>query len=241
MDIITVEWFGMQIMRPNNLITNLVVGVVGVCLFIWLGKKNTGKDPYLTHWQWFFLLVGLGGATGGVAHALNYDFPQLRHTYIHKVAWTLGGIGLFLGERACISFLPNKSVRSILFKVVFVKLICYIFLLYYSQLYLKDVFNHFFIVVTNTALAMLGVIFSTHVYSYLKNNNPGSIYVMAGILPLLLTVVLYVNKISLSIWFDFNDISHLLEIFCIVMVYLGVIKGYPYIESSLTYKRPLTT
>lgn len=237
MDIITVEWFGVQVVRPNNLLTNLVVGVVGVILFRLIDMKNVSNDPYLALWQWFFLFVGLGGATGGVAHALNYDFPEVRHTYIHKIAWTLGGIGLFMGERACISFLSQKNIRSVLMALVSLKLVFYLFFLFYSQMYQRGNFNHFDIVRYNTAFALLGIILPMHIYSYFRDNNVGSVYVAGGILSLISTIFLYNYKISIHQWFDFNDISHFIEIFCLIMIYNGVVTGYGLVHSFLSNKR----
>ncbi len=234
MEIIETEWFGVPIMRPNNLLTNQVVGIAGAILSYLIWKKNVWKDPYLTSWQWFFLLVGLGGALGGIAHGFNYDFPETRHTFIHKLAWTVGGIGLFMGERACISFLPSKGVRKVLMGVVTVKLVFYLCYLYYSQIFQKGNFNHFDIVRYNTAFALLGIILTTHIYSLIRDNNSGSWYVIGGILSLIPVIFIYNYKISLHQWFDFNDISHFIEIICIVCIYLGVVKGYPGIHSSLS-------
>ena len=189
---------------------------------------NTQGDPYLRNWSLFFLFVGLGGALGGWAHGFNYDFPEVRHTFLHKIAWTVGGIGLYFGELASIGLLRSEKWRSILRIVVTIKLIAYIVLLYYSQIMEMGSFNHFDIVRFNSAGTLLGVILPVQIFSYLKLKNPGAIYALIGILALFGTVFVYNNKINLHAWMDFNDISHVIEMFTLIMLYIGVVKGYPY-------------
>jgi len=225
-EFVVVEWLGITWFRPNNLITNLIVGIVGVILCIRVYQMNQRRDTYLYYWMLFFLLVGVGGAIGGFAHAFNYDFPEIRHTFLHKIAWTVGGVGLLAGQIASIMLLRSQILRQILSIVSISVTVFYIFMLYYSQLYQIGAFNHFELVRYNSAFAVVGIIFSIHVYSYLKDKNPGALYVGLGILSLVLTIPLYNFQISLHEWFDYNDISHFLEIFCLILIYMGVRKGY---------------
>ena len=234
MDFITVEWLGITWVRPNNLLTNLVVGVVGVILAYQIHKRNTNKDPYLYLWMGFFLVVGLGGAIGGFAHAFNYEFPEVRHTYLHKIAWTVGGIGLFLGEMAALYLIPNARFRTLLRIVCILVLGYYMFYLYYSQHYNLGNFNHFDIVRFHSMFALLGIILPIHIYSLIAHQNKGTWYFLAGIATLATTVIFYNFQISFHAWFDFNDISHVLEIICLALICKGILVGYPIVRGKVS-------
>lgn len=227
MDFITVEAFGITWVRPNNLLTNQLVGIFGIILFYQIKKFNRQKDPYLRLWAWFFLLIGLGGALGGFAHGLNIDFPAVKHTTLHKVAWTIAGTGLFLGEIASLYLYKKPKIQRILLWVAYVQFSLYIVVLFYSQIYHRDDFNHFNIPRFNSAFAMLGVILPAHIYAYVKDRNPALFYLLGGIAFLIGTVIFYNFSISFHPWFDYNDISHVLEIICLALIARGVIKGYP--------------
>lgn len=232
MDFITVEWLGITWVRPNNLLTNLVVGVVGVILAYQIHQRNTNKDPYLYLWMGFFLVVGLGGAIGGFAHAFNYEFPEVRHTYLHKIAWTVGGVGLFLGEMAALYLVPNTRVRNLLRILCILVLGYYMFYLYYSQHYTLGNFNHFDIVRFHSMFALLGIILPIHIYSLIAYQNKGTWYFLAGIATLATTVIFYNFQISFHEWFDFNDISHALEIICLALICKGILVGYPIVKEK---------
>lgn len=226
MDFITVELFGITWFRPNNLLTNILVGMVGIYLFLRVDRKNQQKDSYLYLWMGFFLLVGLGGTIGGFAHAFNYDFPEVRHTYLHKIAWSVGGAGLFLGELAAIQFIPNKTIRKVLQVLSTLVLLYYIFFLYYSHEYNLGNFNHFDIVRFHSVYALLVVILPIHIFSLIQRQNTGAWWVIGGIATLATTVIFYNYKISFHEWFDFNDISHFLEIICLILMCIGILEGY---------------
>lgn len=225
-DIVRIELFGILLVRPNNLLTNLVVAVFGYILFKAVRKQNTQNEPALNDWSLFFLMLGIGGGLGGFAHAFNYDFPEVQHTFFHKFAWTAGGFALFFGERAAIRLFDQAGLRKALLTFSAIKLTFYVVFLYYSQFFLQGAFNHFDIVRINSAIAILGLMLPSHLLSYLRVKNPGRLWVIAGILSLTLTVVVYNLQISLHRWFDFNDISHAIEIVCVWMMFKGVQEGY---------------
>ncbi len=221
-DIIITEWIGITIFRPNNLITNLIVGVIGAILTWKLYQKNSGNSTFLYYWMGFFFFIGLGGAIGGIAHALNYDYPEIKHTYLHKVAWTVAGFGLFFGEMGSLQLLQNKRLQYILQGVMVFKLLFFIFYLYYSQMYLIGNFNHFDIVRFNSAFAVLGVMLPCQIYFYLTQKNVGAFFVIGGIFSLPFTILFYNLKINFAQWFDYNDISHLIEIICLILMFIGI-------------------
>ncbi len=231
---IITEWFGITIFRPNNLITNFIVGAIGALLAWRLWKNSTYKNPFLYYWMGFFLFVGLGGAAGGVAHGLNYDFPEIRHTYLHKFAWVLGGLGLFLGEMGSLQLLSNSKLRNGLQMLMVSKLLFYVFYLYYSQIYQVGDFNHFDIVRFNSAFAVLGIMLPCQLYYYFREHHKAAFYVIGGILSLPLTILFYNFKINFASWFDYNDISHVIEIFCLVLMFTGIRKAYDDIVRGLT-------
>lgn len=230
-ELIVTEWWGVTIFRPNNLITNIILGIVGVTLAYLLYRAVEVKNEVLHQWVAFLGLIGIGGTIGGFAHAFNYEYPGLQHTFIHKISWTIGGLGMYGAELGSISLLPNKYWRKFLGRVFTVKLLIYIFLQFYTQVYYVGAFNHFWVVQANIAFVLLGVVVPCHLYDFIKRGNPGFFFIIGGILSLTLSGICYNWKISLTSWFDYNDISHFVEILCIALIYLGV--------KSLHFNRPI--
>lgn len=230
MDFVQIEVFGILLVRPNNMISNMFVLITGVILFLLIRKENKTNDRYLTYFSYFFLLIGVGGGISGISHALNYDFPEIMHNPGHKVAWTIVGLGLLGGELASIMLLRPESLQRILRIVVWLKLAVYLFFLYHSEFYkhteMYEGLNHFNLVRYNIAPSVLGIILPSHLFAYFKDKRQGSGLVLIGILSLISTIVIYATKFSLHPWYDFNDISHSIQIGCMILMYLGVIKGY---------------
>ena len=212
------EWFGVTIFRPSNLVTNILVGVAGAILAWLIDRKTPVKSAYHYYWMGFFIGVGFGGVVGGIAHAFNYDFPEVRHQPLHKIAWIIASSGLFCGELAAVSLWPNQTWRNRLAWFVRIKFLLFVMAIIYITLFDAHTFNHFNLAQGNTVIAILGVMVPLHILT----RHPGTKYLLAGVLTLFFTLVLYLNDLSLANWCDYNDLSHFVEIAGLVWMYGGV-------------------
>jgi hypothetical protein len=69
---------------------------------------------------------------------------------------------------------------------------------------------NFFFVEVHTAYGLMIVVASLHFYVYLKVKSQGSKLFLIAVAFAAISAIIYMNRISLSIWFNYNDISHVL-------------------------------
>ncbi|VAW29188.1 hypothetical protein MNBD_BACTEROID06-447 [hydrothermal vent metagenome] len=86
-----------------------------------------------------------------------------------------------------------------------------------SVLYL----NNFNSVRINSAVGLVGVVIPVSMLHYLKHKDKRSILIILGVLSNLIPGAIHTFKISYNQWFNFNDISHIIMIFCFYILYKG--------------------
>lgn len=219
MDFIAAEWFGVTIIRPNNLITNVLVGITGYLLYKLIAQKNEQNLSWITWWSFFFLFVGLGTALGGVAHAFNYEYPRVLHTESDHFAWAVAGLGLYFGER-------TRSVwgkfTEVIGWVAIVKLLLFFILLLGLIFYKFDGFNSFDLVRWNATFSMFIILFATYFWLHRTRKINSLFYFLTGFGIMLIDIPIYNHKLKLHTWIDHHDLGHFLQMICLFIFYLGV-------------------
>ena len=67
---------------------------------------------------------------------------------------------------------------------------------------------------------MIGFILPMHIFNFLKTKSEGSKAIILAIVYALIPALVYKNQFSISRWFNYHDISHvLMSIFILLMFY----------------------
>jgi len=208
MDVPTFDLLGIQITEPFTWLTNWLVAtfVLSYGHFLYRDKLADATQKY---WSFFFVFVGIASLAGGTAHGfINYVGQNF-----HYAAWIFTGMAVFAAELATIQLIENKKVKSAVRLIIYAQLL----IMSGSVLYL----NNFNSVRINSAVGLVGVVIPISVLHYLKHKDRRSILIILGVLSNLIPGAIHTFKISYNQWFNFNDISHIIMLFCFYILYKG--------------------
>ena len=215
---------GLRIGEPVIALTGLVA--MAVCFYAWLKLKSTEtSNDGLAFSRIFFLLMGFSALIGSmVGHCFLYCLP-----FVYKApGWVLGMLAVSAFAQASIvrakpylgagwgSVLSWLNVTELTLALWFV----------ISSLWFPGVEFH-------SAFVFLCIVAPIEVWFLLKTNDPGSKYILLGILILAVAAAIHVAKFSLGVWFGFFDIGHLLMAAAFWCFMLGVAAKYPKSEVAL--------
>ncbi len=208
MNVPTYDFLGLQITEPFTWLTNWLVAafVLSFGHFLYRDKFADATQKY---WSFFFVFIGLASLTGGTAHGfINYVGQNF-----HYAAWIFTGMAVFAAELATIQLIENEKVKSVVRLIIYAQLI----IMSSSVMYLHN-FNS---VRINSAVGLVGMVIPVSVLHYLKHKDKRSLFIIFGVLSNLIPGAIHTFKISYNQWFNFNDISHIIMIFCFYILYKG--------------------
>lgn len=208
MDVPTIEFLGLHITEPSTWLTNWLVAAFsfGFGHFLYNDKFADAPQKF---WSIFFVFIGLASLIGGTAHGfINYVGQNF-----HYAAWIFTGLAIFAAQLATIQLIENDKLRSIVRIFIYAQLL----VLVSSVMYL----HNFDSVRINSAVGLLGVVMPFSLIHYVKHRDKRSALIMIGILSNLIPGAVHAFKISYNEWFNFNDISHVVMIFCFYLLYKG--------------------
>ncbi len=208
MDVPTFDFLGLQITEPFTWLTNWLVAAFSLGFGHYLYNDKLADAPQ-KFWAIFFAFIGLASLTGGTAHGfINYVGQNF-----HYAAWIFSGLAIFAAELATLQTIENNKLRAGIRMFVYAQLL----VLVSSVMYL----HNFDSVRINSAIGLMGVVMPFSLIHYVKNKDKRSVLIMIGILSNLIPGFVHAFKISFNQWFNFNDISHVIMIFCFYIIYKG--------------------
>ncbi len=214
--------FGLDLVEPNTLITDGILGLLSMFLGLKIGQLAAPQN-FFRNWQRFLLIFGLGAFLGGLGHVF-YNYLGIAG----KVpAWVLGIISVYFIEYSMISIHPEKRMITILTRISSIKLII---LLGSVMLVLAsgDPGNKENLCIVLVILnSLLGVTLSAgllglHYYRLGISENYG--FLVLGVMVMLPSSAVFLMDINLYQWFDKNDLSHLLLAIGIIIFYMGLVR-----------------
>jgi len=112
------ELFGMQLLEPMALITDSILGILGVFLAYKISKIKSALLFY-KYWKLFFLLFGIGAFVGGLGHAFYNQW-----SFYGKIpSWLFGPVSIYFAEKAMISSHWDNGKKKVFNKIADSKLI----------------------------------------------------------------------------------------------------------------------
>ena len=124
-----VEWFGITILEPFTVLTNLIIAAV--CIYAYYGlrkKKLTQFSPVHRYISLFFLLMGVATIVGGV---VGHAFLYATGMYGKIPGWYLSMAAVAFFERAAIrhgrTVLPF-SVGRFFSKLYYIYIVAFMFI-----------------------------------------------------------------------------------------------------------------
>ena len=206
--------FGYTIFEPMTVVTNTVIFFLATLFY---GRLRRFGNPYARHMSLFILFLGISTLAGALAHGVQY---QMGSKFLYAV----------------VSLTFVFSSLSALF--------CFLPAYYYSRLrdeYSGKVTNY---AVLSTMISMIASIYVSrfaivkiiaggvllyslfvHISAHKKTSESGNKLVIIGILVAFVPIIVHTLKISAGVWMNHKDISHIIMIFSLTLIYQGTIRN----------------
>lgn len=210
-----ISLFGLLIFEPMVIVTNVLMFLVSVYCSRQLMRYRHG---YPRQMACFIIILGISGCFGALAHAVHY---QLGTVFFDAVFFTSNMLNLisiyffFRGSYTYYNLIRHKSSSKVLISAV----VGWIFVL----LVFTWIYNQFLLIKIHAGIVLVYAI-AVHSMAYRKGDR-GSGTVVLGIAISFLSIVVHSLKFSFDAWFNYKDISHVIMIVSMILIYRGIKKN----------------
>lgn len=209
-EIITIA--GITISEPVTSFTDVILAIIS---FVLVGRfRNRLNESFFNNaWRMFFLFMGISTSIGAVAHAVRETAPAATFNTLWMAMNISCSISVFFALKATIRF--SRAADGMDKLLIFLNYGLLILFLGYT--FIMNDFEIFKI----HAAAGLFLIFLTHLIAYFKSHI-GSGWIVSGMMLSFLTVLIHTTQFSISPWFNYKDISHVIMMASLLFVYNGI-------------------
>lgn len=197
------------------MITDLLVSAV--CLLAWyrLTRKGLPGNTQL-YLRWYFFLMAMATLFGGViGHGFLYAF-----SFAWKLpGWIISMFSIAFIERSSIEHARahvSKKVGNFFLVLNIIELITVMAITIYTL--------NFQWVEFHSGYGLLAVVLTFHGYTYFITRDRGSQYIILGVGVASVAALIFMNEVSLSVWFNHIDLSHVIMAVSAHFFYLGAIR-----------------
>lgn len=200
---------GFILFEPMIILTNLIMFAMALYYFRQLWSYN---HRYSRQKALFILMIGISGIFGSIAHAVHF---QLGDTFFNTVLFLMNSLSLlsilFCFSAAYYYLSKEKGTKKWVNTFVWLWVIALLIITFLQ--------NEFVLVKIHAGIVL---VFSLIVYSlYDTRRDPGSKYIVSGILVAFLSIITHSLRINLHEWFNYKDISHVIMIVSLYLIYKG--------------------
>ena len=204
-----------EIREPITTLTDFLTACVSglsFILFYFLNKKHKSKAAKFFQLYFLFYFIGMTSAAF-LGHALQaYVSHQVK--IIGWVFSTIGQLFLALGSLQVVKKIISVKWFKAFHLIIISQALIFIFLM------IHPAYSDFKIAQISVSVLLIGFVFPLHLFNYSKTKSDGSILIILVILYALIPAFIYNNQISISKWFNYHDISHvLMSVFMLLMFF----------------------
>ncbi len=204
----SIELFGILILEPVTLITDVFTACVSLILFFKLNRE-TVKSSAKRLWILFFFLFGFSTLISGFAHGM---YNYLGHISL-TIGWAMGVFSVFFIENATFIGIDSKKYQNAFRIFSIIQLSVTILLIYRTQLFIP--------VTISSAIGMLLIILPLRIFMLAKYKDESSRKIIIAIFIAFLSAVVHTFRLSLHQWFNHKDLSHIILSISLIFFFLG--------------------
>ena len=207
--------FNIRVMEPVTSLTDVIVGVICFYAF-WKMKKANLLGRKFSYLKWYFMLMGIATCIGGL---IGHGFLYLFNDHWRLVGWITSMIAVMLIERSSIehaSKLMHPTLGKVFLFINIVELLTLMILTIYNL--------HFKFVELHTVYGFIVVVFSFHLFTYIKTKDKGSLQMIYTVLTLLLAMYAFNKPVVLHEWFNHRDLAHVVMAVATFMLLKATLK-----------------
>jgi hypothetical protein len=200
---------GLRIQEPVTMITDVLVGIV--CYIGFLKIRSWGrKETIFQCFKYYFLFMAIATCAGGI---IGHGFLYKLSFFWKLPGWLISMFSITFIERASIEMCaPILSPRftKVLRIINIVELLCF-------ALAAFTTLNFLFVQIHST-YGLLFVVASLQAINYRRTKQKGSRMMLLATLVLIMALVTFILKLSISVWFNHKDLAH---IFMAIAAYIS--------------------
>ena len=199
--------FGLCLQEPMALITNWIIAITAFVLYF---RLRSAVSAFQVSWRRFYFFFGLSTFFSGFGHVLFNYFD----VYGKYPTWILGLIAAYHAGKAMISLnVIDRSSHRMFNWLLYAKLMTFATL--------ALVLQSFIFVMVDAVITYLFFCLGFGIYYWRKGINSFK-YTVIAVLILFPSIFIFTLKVNPHIWFNKDDLSHILMAFTIIFFYLGV-------------------
>ncbi len=201
----SITLYGFIIYEPVTAFTNLILSG---CCFIY-GLK-VGKS-HAKYWAAFFYVVALAAFFAAFGHGLFVN----KNNILQLISRGTNITAVYIASIASVILINNEKIKNFLNVFSLIQLLV--------ALVCIAIYYEFWVVKWDAILGLGVIVGGIHIF-YASGGNKGSLLVLAGVIINAFTAYIHSNKISISKWFNHNDIGHIMLILGFYFMAKGAIK-----------------
>ncbi len=196
-----IDFFISFMNEPITVLTDLLIAVVSLLAYLKL-RKLERPSRMIAYFVFYFLMFSISTFTAGiVGHAM------INHI---DMAWKLPGwisgmLAVLLLSLAGIEHLYASDKQTLKFYLSH-----FIVIGSAGMIILTFITLDFRIVVLHAVILLLGIVMPLNLIQFLRSGNRGSLFLVGGVLTATIAAIIFSLKISVAVWFNYNDISHVI-------------------------------
>lgn len=200
--------FGLCLQEPMALVLNWVMAFTSFYFFTRIQNPVT---LFQKHWKLFYLMFGVSTFFGGLGHLLYNYFG----VYGKFPCWFFGVFAAFYAGKAMISIpvLSEVTQRKLTYFLAFKA-----FFFASAAILTKS----FLFVMVDATITYLFFCLGFGLY-YWKKGYASFRFTVYAVLILIPSVFIFIFQVNLHLWFNKDDLSHVLMVMTIVLFYLGIV------------------
>lgn len=213
----SVRILGITIQEPVTSATDLLVSLT--CFILYRKIANMGRvSKVYGLFKYFFLMMSVSTLLGGlIGHAFLYLFD-----FGWKIpGWIISMLSIMFIERAAI-FHARPVLKPMLGRVLSVVNIVELIIFIILAVATLD----FTFVEIHAAYGFLLVVFPLELFIYIKTKDKGSLLMFFVILSAVLSAIIHIKKISPHTWFNHLDLSHVVIMISIILLFKAMQQMY---------------
>lgn len=200
--------FGLVLQEPMALITNWIIAITAFILYAQIKNPTT---LFQKHWKMFYLLFGISTFFGGLGHLFFYYFD----VYGKFPCWFFGVIAAYHAAKAMISIhlISEKKQKQLTMLLIFKAVLLGT---------LAMVTQSFIYIMLDAVGTYLIFCLGFGVYYWIKGIKSFK-YTVYAVLILFPSIFIFTLQINPHVWFNKDDLSHVLMVTTIIFFYFGII------------------
>lgn len=201
---------GVIVRDPVTALTNVLIFATALWWFRHL-QKHSGSYVHSRFWGRFALGIGSASLIGVIVHGFSYYTNDYQHLIVWLIMCIVQGIGISMAQVAVFSNVSQRWRQGLLVLTA----IQFVFFVVGMLL-----IQSYEIAKLHVALGLLPIMIAYGLQGL--RGERGKTWIAAGILVSALTAVVHTFKLSFSMWFNYNDIAHMLIVYSIILIGNGV-------------------